>query len=267
MLNHVRLYTPHTIPLSIEYPSVSPLRPTPDAVDLTSPPRRAPKERTPPKRTTFAFDTLESALAAVARGEFVVVMDDEGRENEGDLIVPAAGCSTEQMAWMIKHTSGYICISLPGDHLETLSISMMVPQNEERHRTAYTVTVDYKHGTSTGISAHDRALTARALASPVGIHAQDFSRPGHMVPLRARPGGVLTRRGHTEAAVDLCALAGLPRAGLLCELVNDDEVGSMMRRDACRAFADRFGLPMISVAMLADHRERTVGIAVPKAQL
>jgi 3,4-dihydroxy-2-butanone 4-phosphate synthase len=122
-------------------------------------------------------------------------------------------------------------------------------------------------GTSTGISAHDRALTARALASPVGIHAQDFSRPGHMVPLRARPGGVLTRRGHTEAAVDLCALAGLPRAGLLCELVNDDEVGSMMRRDACRAFADRFGLPMISVAMLADHRERTVGIAVPKAQL
>jgi hypothetical protein len=130
MLNHVRLYTPRkpgytnlsfrplvdsvmsptavhsqdTIPLSIEYPSVSPLRPTPDAVDLTSPPRRAPKERTPPKRTTFAFDTLESALAAVARGEFVVVMDDEGRENEGDLIVPAAGCSTEQMAWMIKHT-------------------------------------------------------------------------------------------------------------------------------------------------------------------
>lgn len=122
-------------------------------------------------------------------------------------------------------------------------------------------------GTSTGISAHDRALTARALAAPVGVHAQDFSRPGHMVPLRARPGGVLTRRGHTEAAVDLCALAGLPRAGLLCELVNDDEIGSMMRRDACRAFADRFGLPMISVAMLADYRERKEGISVPKAQL
>lgn len=222
-------------------------------------------------RATFAFDTIESAIAAVARGEFVVVMDDEGRENEGDLIIPAAGCSTEQMAWMIKHTSGYICISLLGDHLEALSIPMMVPQNEERHRTAYTVTVDYKHGTSTGISAHDRALTARALAAaPVGVHAQDFTRPGHMVPLCARPGGVLTRRGHTEAAVDLCALAGLPRAGLLCELVNDDELGSMMRRDACRAFADRFGLPMVSVAMLVEHRERTElegSSAVAKAQL
>ncbi len=188
--------------------------------------------------------------------------------------------------------SGYICISLPGDRLEALSIPMMVPQNEDRHRTAYTVTVDYKHGTyapppspaafeshdiirsfdssptgtSTGISAHDRALTARALAAPVGVQAHDFTRPGHMVPLRARPGGVLTRRGHTEAAIDLCALAGLPRAGLLCELVNNDEVGSMMRRDACRAFADRFGLSMISVAMLVDHRERIEG-AVAKAQL
>lgn len=118
-------------------------------------------------------------------------------------------------------------------------------------------------GTTTGISAHDRALTARALAasiSPHGPASQDFARPGHMVPLRARPGGVLTRRGHTEAAIDLCALAGLPRAGLLCELVNDDEVGSMMRRDACRAFADRFGLPMISVGMLVEHRERIEGV-------
>lgn len=123
--------------------------------------------------------------------------------------------------------------------------------------------INFAAGTSTGISAHDRALTARALAAPpsatAAIQAHDFTRPGHMVPLRARPGGVLTRRGHTEAAVDLCALAGLPRAGLLCELVNDDEVGSMMRRDACRAFADRFGLPMISVAMLVDYRERTEG--------
>jgi 3,4-dihydroxy-2-butanone 4-phosphate synthase len=171
--------------------------------------------------------------------------------------------------------SGYICISLPGDHLEELSIPMMVPINEERNRTAYTVTVDYKHGTlrhfllfsllmaisnatgtSTGISAHDRALTARALAAPTGVTSQDFTRPGHMVPLRARPGGVLTRRGHTEAAVDLCALADLPLAGLLCELVNDDEAGTMMRRDACRAFADRFGLPMISVAMLVEYREQ-----------
>lgn len=118
-------------------------------------------------------------------------------------------------------------------------------------------------GTTTGISAHDRALTARALAAPASPHAptpQDFSRPGHMVPLRARSGGVLMRRGHTEAAVDLCALAGVPRAGVLCELVNDDEVGSMMRRDACRAFADRFGLPMVSIAMLVEYLERTQGM-------
>jgi len=254
----------NTVTVPTMYPPLTSTRPVFDIFDISSPPRRAPKERTPPLRTSFAFDTMESAIAAIARGEFVVVMDDEARENEGDLIIPAVGCSTEQMAWMIKYTSGYICISLPGDRLETLSIPMMVPQNEERHRTAYTVTVDYKHGTTTGISAHDRALTARALAAPTAVHAQDFSRPGHMVPLRARPGGVLTRRGHTETAVDLCALAGLPRAGLLCELVNDDEMGSMMRRDACRAFADRFGLPMISVAMVVEHRERTEGV---KAQL
>jgi 3,4-dihydroxy-2-butanone 4-phosphate synthase len=156
---------------------------------------------------------------------------------------------------------------------------MMVPQNEERHKTAYTVTVDYKHGmlisrfpllffkpdgcptgTTTGISAHDRALTARSLASSSAT-ASDFARPGHMVPLRARTGGVLTRRGHTEASVDLCALTGLPRAGLPCELVNDDEQGSMARRDDCRRFADRWGLKMISIDMLAEWRRRTEGAA------
>ena len=136
---------------------------------------------------------------------------------------------------------------------------MMVPTNEDRHRTAYTVTVDYKHGTTTGISAHDRALTARALASPAVASPAVFSRPGHMVPLRAREGGVRTRRGHTESAVDLCALAGLPRAGVLCELVEDDEEGSMMRRDACRRFADRWGIKMISVEQLARYREEHEG--------
>ena len=134
---------------------------------------------------------------------------------------------------------------------------MMVPENEDRHRTAYTVTVDYKHGTTTGISAHDRALTVRALASPppLSTPAHAFSRPGHMVPLRAREGGVLTRRGHTESALDFCEIAGLPRAGVLCELVEDDEEGSMMRRDGCRRFADRWGLKMISVEMLVRYRE------------
>ncbi|KAI0029366.1 3,4-dihydroxy-2-butanone 4-phosphate synthase, partial [Vararia minispora EC-137] len=206
-----------------------------------------------PKRAAFAFDALEDALAAFARGEFLVVMDDESRENEGDLIVAAAACSTEQMAWMIKHTSGYICLSLPEERLAELALPPMFPQNEDRLRTAYTVTTDYRHGTTTGISAHDRALTARALAHPAsGVH--DFVRPGHLVPLRARAGGVLTRRGHTEAALDLCRLAGSPPAGLLCELVNDDPQGSMMRRDDCRAFADRWGIRMISIDMLAAFR-------------
>ncbi|TFK82850.1 3,4-dihydroxy-2-butanone 4-phosphate synthase [Polyporus arcularius HHB13444] len=207
-----------------------------------------------PLREEFAFDPIEEAIEAFARGEFVVVMDDEGRENEGDLIVAGSALSTQKMAWMIKHSSGYICVALPGDRLEELAIPMMVPENEDRHRTAYTVTVDYKYGTTTGISAHDRALTVRALASP---HASPswFSRPGHMVPLRARPGGVLARRGHTESAIDLCEIAGLPRAGVLCELVEDDEEGSMMRRDGCRRFADRWGLKMISVEMLARWRE------------
>ncbi|KAI0644310.1 3,4-dihydroxy-2-butanone 4-phosphate synthase, partial [Trametes meyenii] len=206
-------------------------------------------------RTEFAFDPIEDALTAFARGEFLVVMDDEGRENEGDLIIAASAVSTQKMAWMIKHTSGYICIALPGARLEELQIPMMVPTNEDRHRTAYTVTVDYKHGTTTGISAHDRALTARALAAPPSAApAAAFARPGHMVPLRARDGGVLVRRGHTESALDLCVAAGLPRAGVLCELVEDNEEGSMMRRDACRRFADRWGIRMISVEQLARWR-------------
>ena len=165
---------------------------------------------------------------------------------------------------------------------------MMVGQNEDPHRTAYTITVDYKHGTqpslqiphqekrltcprasrksgtTTGISAHDRALTARTLASPKS-NALDFSRPGHMVPLRAREGGVLTRRGHTESAVDLCRLTGLPPAGLLCELVNDDEQGTMARRDDCRTFADRWGIKMISVEMLVEWRRKVEADDAAKA--
>lgn len=173
-------------------------------------------------------------------------------------------------------SSGYICISLPAERLHELEIPMMVDQNEDPHKTAYTVTVDYKYGmasaiyplflaliyfmfasgTTTGISAHDRALTARALASSQSSPSS-FSRPGHMVPLRARPGGVLTRPGHTESGVDLCMLTGLPQAGVLCELVNDDELGTMMRRDSLRAFADRWGLKMISVEMIAAYRRKT----------
>lgn len=204
-------------------------------------------------RTSFSFDPIEDALSAFGRGEPLVVMDDEKRENEGDIIISGAQCTTEQMAWIIKHTSGYICVALPQTRLDELDISMMVPENQERHRTAYTVTVDYRHGTTTGISAHDRALTVRKLCDP-SVSPADFTRPGHMVPLRAREGGVLTRRGHTECGVDLCALTHQPLAGVLCELVNDDETGSMARRDDCRAFADRWGLKMISVDMLAQYK-------------
>ncbi|KAH9931881.1 3,4-dihydroxy-2-butanone 4-phosphate synthase [Fomitopsis serialis] len=206
-----------------------------------------------PARTEFAFDDIKGALEAFGRGEFVVVMDDEGRENEGDLIIAASEVSTEKMAWMIKHTSGYICIALPGERLDELGIPMMVSENEDPHRTAYTVTVDYRHGTqspTTPKSTH----RIRFANKPPALH---FSRPGHMVPLRARPGGVLTRRGHTETGVDLCAITGLPQAGVLCELVEDDELGSMMRRDGCRRFADRWGLKMISVDMLAEWRRAT----------
>ncbi|KAG0702721.1 GTP cyclohydrolase II [Suillus ampliporus] len=204
-------------------------------------------------RTTFSFDTMEEVLDAFARGEAVVVMDDERRENEGDIIISASQCSVEAMAWMIKHTSGYICISLPKERLDELEIPMMVPNNQERHKTAYTVTVDYKHGTTTGISAHDRSLTVRKLVDPTSA-ASDFSRPGHMVPLRTQKGGVLERRGHTETGVDLCALTDQPLGGVLCELVNDDVLGTMARRDDCRAFADRWGLKMISVEMLVQYR-------------
>ncbi|KAF8817517.1 3,4-dihydroxy-2-butanone 4-phosphate synthase [Phlegmacium glaucopus] len=198
---------------------------------------------------------MEDALACFAAGEFLVVTDDENRENEGDLIISASQCTTEKMAWLIKYSSGYVCIALPSERLEALNIPMMVPDNQERHKTAYTVTVDYKHGTTTGISAHDRSLTARALASH-SAQPSDFTRPGHMVPLRAREGGVLTRKGHTESAVDLCVLTGQPPAGILCELVNDDALGTMARRDDCRAFADRWGLKLISVEMLAEWRKQ-----------
>ncbi|KAF8202245.1 DHBP synthase RibB-like alpha/beta domain-containing protein [Pholiota molesta] len=194
----------------------------------------------PPARTAFAFDTMEDALAAFAAGEFLVVMDDENRENEGDLIISGSQCTTEKMAWMIKHTS--------------LDIPMMVPDNQndtaQHSRSAYAIATSYLTnliiliGTTTGISAHDRSLTARALASPTAT-ADDFTRPGHMVPLRAREGGVLTRKGHTESG---------PPAGVLCELVNDDAQGTMARRDDCRAFADRWGLKMISVEMLAQYK-------------
>ncbi|KAK1215470.1 3,4-dihydroxy 2-butanone 4-phosphate synthase [Marasmius sp. AFHP31] len=218
-----------------------------------------PSARASQPRTEFSFDSMDDALDAFKDGEFLVVMDDENRENEGDLIISGAHCTTEKMAWMIRHTSGFICIALPGERLKELELPLMIgEENQDPHRTAYTISADYKHGTTTGISAHDRALTALALAHP-GSSPSDFTRPGHLLPLLARSGGVLTRRGHTEASVDLCKLTGLPEAGVLCELVNDlddDPSGGMMRRDECRQFADKWGVKMISIEMLVELKRR-----------
>ncbi|KWU45463.1 3,4-dihydroxy-2-butanone 4-phosphate synthase [Rhodotorula sp. JG-1b] len=207
-----------------------------------------------PKGDLVRLDSVDDALAAFKRGEFLVVVDDMDRENEGDLIIAAEHVTQQQMAWLIRHSSGYICICLPAERLAQLEIPMMVAQNQDPHRTAYAVTCDYKHGTTTGISAHDRALTARKLADPTTV-ADDFTRPGHLVPLRAVEGGTLVRRGHTEASVDLCRLAGLQPAGVICELVKaDDPNGDMARRDDCFKFAKQWGVKMISIEQIEQYR-------------
>jgi 3,4-dihydroxy 2-butanone 4-phosphate synthase/GTP cyclohydrolase II len=203
------------------------------------------------------FDRIEAALRAMAGGSMVVVVDDEDRENEGDLILAAEHASTETVAFMVRHTSGMLCVALPGEALDRLELPLMVERNTDSMRTAYTVTVDFRHGTSTGISAADRATTVRALVDPDAC-AADFNRPGHVFPLRAVPGGVLHRPGHTEAAVDLARLAGLRPGGVLAEVVNDD--GSMARRPDLEAFARRHGLPIISIADLVAHRRRQVAV-------
>jgi len=197
---------------------------------------------------------IEDAVAAIGRGEMVVVIDDATRENEGDLVMAGEKVTPEALAFMVRHTSGVICASLTQTRLDDLRLPLMVADNRESHRTAFTVSVDYRHGTTTGISAVDRAATLRALADPTTA-AADFVRPGHVFPLRARTSGVLERAGHTEAAVDLARLAGLWPCGVLCEVVNDD--GSMARPSELAAFAERHGLLLISIADLRRYRRRT----------
>lgn len=202
-------------------------------------------------RDAVRMDSIDDAIKAIAAGQAVIVVDDEGRENEGDLIFAAEKATSELTAFMIRHTSGYICVSMAGDDLDRLQLPPMTVVNEDRKGTAYAVTVDARDVTSTGISATDRAITIRALGNP-GTQAADLTRPGHVSPLRAVPGGVLRRPGHTEAAVDLASLAGLHPAGALCEMVNDD--GTMMDAEQCRDFADEHGLLLISIADLIRHR-------------
>ncbi len=198
--------------------------------------------------------TLERAVAEIAAGRPIVVLDDVERENEGDLIFAAEKATPELVAFMVRYTSGYICAPLTEEDCDRLELPPMYVTNQDRRGTAYTVTVDAREGVDTGISAADRAHTIRLLADPE-TRPTDLSRPGHLVPLRARKGGVLRRAGHTEAAVDLCMLAGLRPAGVLCELVNED--GTMMRLPQLEAFAAEHGLALISVAELIAHRRRT----------
>ncbi len=200
------------------------------------------------------FDPVEEAIAAMARGEIVVVVDDEDRENEGDLIMAAEHATAEKLAFFIRYTSGVICAPVTEARADELDLPLMVSQNTEVMRTAFTVSVDFRDGTTTGISAHDRARTIRALVDRQAS-AGDFARPGHIFPLRARPGGVLKRAGHTEAAVDLARLAGLQEGGVLCEIVNDD--GTMARVPTLREFSEEHGLVFISIADLIRYRRRT----------
>ncbi|HEX4869031.1 MAG TPA: bifunctional 3,4-dihydroxy-2-butanone-4-phosphate synthase/GTP cyclohydrolase II [Acidimicrobiales bacterium] len=200
------------------------------------------------------FARIEDAVAAYARGEILVVVDDEDRENEGDLIMAAEFATPEKVAFFLHHTSGYLCAPITGERAQELELPLMVQQNTESQRTAFLVTVDYRHGTSTGISSHDRCATIKALCDPA-TRPGDLARPGHINPLMAREGGVLKRAGHTEATIDLCRLAGLYPAGLLCEIVDEDK-RDMARVPELQRFAEEHGLLMISIADLVRYRRQ-----------
>jgi 3,4-dihydroxy 2-butanone 4-phosphate synthase/GTP cyclohydrolase II len=199
-------------------------------------------------------EQMAEAIAAFRRGEIVVVTDDDDRENEGDLILAAAHATPEKLAFIVRHTSGIVCAALPREHARRLQLSPMVAENDAPLGTAFTVSVDFRHGLTTGISAEERCNTVRALANP-NAGASDFVRPGHVFPLIARDGGVLMRTGHTEAAVDLCRLAGREPVGVLAELVNDD--GTVKHGADVSEFAERHGLRRISVADIIAWRQRS----------
>jgi 3,4-dihydroxy 2-butanone 4-phosphate synthase/GTP cyclohydrolase II len=205
----------------------------------------------------MSWARVEDAIDAIRRGEFVLVVDDEDRENEGDLIIAAEKVTTEKIAFMVRHTSGLICLPVVGERLDELGLPLMVLENTDSHKTAFTVSVDYVHDTTTGISAADRTSTIRAVVNP-GTRPADLARPGHIFPLRYRPGGVLVRPGHTEAAVDLARLAGLYPAGVLCEVVNEN--GSMARGADLHAFSTRHGIPLITIQDLVAYRWRSEAI-------
>ena len=197
-------------------------------------------------------DTVQEVLQAFAKGELVVVTDDEDREGEGDLIVAASLCTAEKMAFIIRHTSGIVCAPITTEDARRLRLDPMVAHNDSAHTTAFTVSIDYKPDGGTGISAEERASCCRALANP-NVGANDFARPGHIFPLIAKDGGVLLRSGHTEAAVDLCKLSGLPPVGVISELMNDD--GSVMKGEQVARFAARHKLKHVTIADMIAYRQ------------
>ncbi|AJU84102.1 Rib3p [Saccharomyces cerevisiae YJM1202] len=207
------------------------------------------------------FTPIDQAIEHFKQNKFVIVMDDAGRENEGDLICAAENVSTEQMAFLVRHSSGYVCAPMTNAIADKLDLPLLrtgmkfESNDDDRHGTAYTITVDVAQGTTTGISAHDRSMTCRALADSSST-PKSFLKPGHICPLRAADGGVLQRRGHTEAGVDLCKLSGLSSVAVIGELVNDDEQGTMMRLNDCQAFGKKHGIPLISIEELAQYLKK-----------
>ncbi|PWA34085.1 bifunctional riboflavin biosynthesis protein RIBA 1, chloroplastic [Artemisia annua] len=212
---------------------------------------------------TAGFSSIPEAIEDIRQGKMVVVVDDEDRENEGDLIMAASCATPEAMAFIVKHGTGIVCVSMKGEDLDRLELPLMVTHkdNKEKLTTAFTVSVDAKHGTTTGVSARDRAATIKALASK-DSQPCDFNRPGHIFPLKYREGGVLKRAGHTEASVDLAMLAGFDPVAVLCEIVDDD--GSMARLPKLREFAKRENLKIISIADLIRYEDIIFNVEISK---
>jgi 3,4-dihydroxy 2-butanone 4-phosphate synthase/GTP cyclohydrolase II len=198
--------------------------------------------------------SLEEALADMRAGKLLIVVDDENRENEGDLVMPAEMVTAEAVNFIVTHARGLVCMPMLGERLDELDMPLMVVQNgSNKEQTAFTVSVDYKKGTTTGISAQDRAVTIKSLLDP-DTRADEFTKPGHLFPLRYHPGGVLARAGHTEAIVDLCNMMGMYPAGIVCEIMNDD--GTMARMDSLEEFGEKHGLKILSIAQIIAYRRR-----------
>lgn len=207
----------------------------------------------------MTISKIEDAIDAIRRGEMVVVVDNEDRENEGDLVIAADAAEPKDIAFMMNHARGLVCMAMEGERLDALDIPLMVARNTESLKTAFTVSVDYIPGTTTGISASDRSATVRALAAG-DAKPDDFARPGHIFPLRAHPEGVRARPGHTEAAVELARLGGRAPSGVICEVANDD--GTMSRLPQLEVFAEKHGLLVVTIEDLIEYLNTTAKVDV-----